>query len=336
MVSNYGLLAEGPGKLVGTELEVYEPGEGEVLIRNESIAQNPVDWKSVEYNVLIPKLPAVVGVDTAGVVEKVGPGVSNLKPGDRVLTMTRIAQNSRFGTYQRYSIGKAFSTLKLPEAYSFDEGATIPLGYYTAAVGLFCDLGLPVPQMASGGLGGAQTQQGKPILVWGAASSVGMYAVQLAALAGYKVIATASKKNWELVKGLGAAEVIDYKDPEVVEKIKKAAPDLELIYDAVSENGSCEAGVKALANGGEIVTTLPFRNAPANVKVHEVFAAVIYQDPEKAKVVNDLLERLLQAGKLRPNPVKVMPNGLKSVEEGWKLMRDGKVSGQKLIYHPQE
>jgi len=94
--------------------------------------------------------------------------------------------------------------------------------------------------------------------------------------------------------------------------------------------------MKALANGGQLVATLEVADPPANVKVHDVFGGSNYYDEKKAELVNGLLERLLQAGKLKPNPIKVMPNGLKSVEEGWQLMREGKVSGQKLIYHPQE
>jgi NADPH:quinone reductase-like Zn-dependent oxidoreductase len=140
-------------------------------------------------------------------------------------------------------------TIELPDNISFEESATFPLASITAALIIFQQLGFPFPGEGS---------KKVPFLVWGGASSVGMYACQFAHLAGATVIATASKENHELLKSVGAHSTFDYKDPDVIEQIKKASNGgVEYGIDAVSEPKTVGQGAKAYKSNGQIGLILP-------------------------------------------------------------------------------
>ncbi|EJT98746.1 GroES-like protein [Dacryopinax primogenitus] len=335
------LLRESPQKTPLTPpvpVELWEPEQGEVRIRIEAAAQNPVDWKQADFNFAIPSFPFILGVDVAGVIDKVGAGVTKFKIGDRVLSMAPLGKANKFGAYQKFSCAKVDATIGIPESYSFDEAVTIPLAYWTAALGIFPSLQVPIPLSTSGLVSPTVTDQ--TFLVWGGSSSVGALAVQLAAIAGFKVIATASPRNFEYVKSLGADHVLDYHDADIVEQIKVLAPNLRYAYDAISENGSTESVLSTLSySAPEVVTVLPFKGElPSGAKTHEVMAGCIYYPGHETKLTAllALWDVLMSQRKIKPNPVMLMPDGLGSIEEGFDLMRKGKVSGQKIVYHPWE
>lgn len=115
--------------------------------------------------------------------------------------------------------------------------------------------------------------------MWGGASAVGGFAIQLAVLAGLKVFATASPKNFDYVKKLGASEAFDYNDPEVVSKIKTAGGGkIRFVYDAISENGSTEKSVEVLDGQGKVVLTLqePEGLQKNGVEVLKTFVGLIF------------------------------------------------------------
>ena len=140
-------------------------------------------------------------------------------------------------------------TIALPDSMSFEEGSTLPLATITACLVIFQQLGFPLP-----GTG----KKNVPFLVWGGASSVGMYAIQFAALAGATVIATASKDNHDLLKSLGAKYTFDYKDSDVIDQIKKAAGgEVEYGIDCVSLPETVGQAAKAYGSNGKIGLILP-------------------------------------------------------------------------------
>lgn len=153
------------------------------------------------------------------------------------------------GAYQEFvKVDKAL-TISLPDSLPFEEGAALPLASITAALVIFQQLGFPKP---------GEGKKEVPFLVWGGSSSVGMYAVQFANLAGATVIATASKDNHALLKRLGAKYTFDYKDADVIDEIKKAAGgEVEYGMDCVSEAKTVEQGSKAYASHGKIGLILP-------------------------------------------------------------------------------
>ncbi|EJT98636.1 GroES-like protein [Dacryopinax primogenitus] len=317
-----------------TLLPFDEPqlGEGELLIANAAVAQNPVDWKQIDFDFGILGLPWVVGGDVAGTVYKVGPGVEGFKVGDRVISFVS-RTTARHSAFQTYSIGLASRTVPLPSTYTFEQGSTIPLTFVTAGAGLEAALGIKLPAPPAQL---PEASKGEPLLVWGGSSSVGAFVIQLAKVAGYTVLSTASPKNHAYVKSLGASEVFDYHDPDVVNKIRLAAgPNLSKVYDSISENGSIEASVASItAPSGVVAAILTPKpeQSTASVKVVQTGAIRAQENPEIGKRVYGVLTALLEKGLLVPNPVKVIPGGLLGINEGLQLGREHKVSGEKLVY----
>lgn len=195
------------------------PAAGEIVVRNHAVAVNPVDWIMPYLGALrmFPwiKPPFILGSDLAGEVVAVGEGVTEVRPGDRVLAMAAGACKQRArsaeGAFQAYSIVLPRLTTVIPDHIAYAEACVIPLGAVTAACGLFQDdlLALDPP-----------TAHPRPrdewVIIWGGSTSVGSNAIQLAAAAGYSVLTTASPKNFDYVRALGAAEVFDYNSPTVV------------------------------------------------------------------------------------------------------------------------
>ncbi|KZS95260.1 GroES-like protein [Sistotremastrum niveocremeum HHB9708] len=308
--------------------------EGDLLLENVAAAQNPVDAKQLDNDFGIPSIPWVLGGDVAGTVYKVGPGVTKFAVGDRVISFLE-RKTARHSGYQTYSIAAESRTVKLPEKYSFEAGSTIPLAYITAAAGIADVFGIDLPSPKNPNV---PSYAGEPFLVWGGSGSVGAYAVQLAHSLGFTVISTASPANHEYVKSLGAKYVFDYRDADVVSKIRQAAgPNLSKVYDSVSENGSVQASVQSITSptGGKvaIILGLPTPDpSTSNVKVVATGARKAQEVPAVGEASYWYLAELLNKGTFIPNKVKVIPKGLLGVNEGFDLQRQHKISGEKLVY----
>jgi NADPH2:quinone reductase len=168
------------------EREVPEPGPGEVRVRVFRSGVNPTDWKfraggmpgGMTYDEITP------GQDGAGVVDAVGEGVEHVQLGDRVWLV--LAQHGRpHGTAAEYTVQPAGRVVRLPDAASYDLGASVGVPAVTAHRALTAGEGGPA-RLGPGALGG------KVVLVAGGAGAVGNAAVQLARWAGASVITTVS------------------------------------------------------------------------------------------------------------------------------------------------
>ncbi|MGI5353169.1 NADP-dependent oxidoreductase [Streptomyces sp. CA-250714] len=182
----------GPEALEITEVPIPEPGPGQVLIRVEAAAVNPVDAATrsgllVDLGLLAPREVTGIGWDVAGRVDGVGDGVSAFAPGDRVIGL-RDRLDVPLGGYAEYVVLDADAVAAAPEGASAAEAATLPLNALTALQAL--DL-LALPP-------------GGTLLVTGAAGAVGGYAVELAALRGLRVVATAGAEDEPAVRAAGA------------------------------------------------------------------------------------------------------------------------------------
>lgn len=227
---------------------------------------------------IVTKYPTILGADAAGVVEEVGEGVGHLRPGQRVmacvpsLTLRGFLQTLRnhryctglglqdpsFATFQLYSKANANLTCAVPDGMTAEQASVLPLAIATASVGLFKKkyLGLPLPKATPQ----SETGEKKTLLVWGGSSSVGGTAVQLASAAGLRVVATASRGNFDKVKEIGADVVVDYHDADVVRQVLDAAEgDVVGVYDAVSTEASLGPIGAVLEEVGrrKVVTVLP-------------------------------------------------------------------------------
>ena len=293
-----------------------------------------VDFKIQQSGFFIKNYPTILGSDIAGNVEACGDGVTHFKTGDKVTGFAAVisGQNMDHGAFQEYTVLKDNCATKLPSSMSFDEGSILPMAVATSGVGIFVDLDVPrPPQKQKGGF-----------LVWGGSSSVGTAAVQIATSLGFIVYAVASAHNHDYVKSLGATEVFDYNQSDVVKKImsaaKAAGTDIKYAYDAISEHGSAPQSAAVLEGfgGGKLVLTLPWpedAKKPSNVTVKNTGAFRIATDQQDFGrwLFNDWLEKALTDKTFVPSPaIEKVEGGLASVQKALDQHAKG-VSGKKLV-----
>lgn len=218
----------GPAVLSLAERPVPECGPGDVRVRILVSGVNPTDWKSrtgdgpghpTAFPVMVPNQ------DGSGVVDAVGTGVQDLQPGSRVWVW-EAAYERADGTAQEYVVLPARQVVPLPDAASFDLGASLGIPALTAHRCLTVMQGRP-DRLSPGALKGAS------ILVIGGAGAVGHATIQLARWAGARVVATVSSPaKADLARRAGADEVVDYTSDGWVEAARRAVPDgVDLIVE---------------------------------------------------------------------------------------------------------
>ncbi|EKG10963.1 Alcohol dehydrogenase superfamily zinc-containing [Macrophomina phaseolina MS6] len=326
----------------GKPLKVSEapdpkPGAGEVVIKNAAIAINPVDWKIQKAGLFIKQYPSILGTDVAGTIEEVGEGVDRLKKGQRVIghMVSLSTGDTASAAFQLYS--KTFEILvsPIPDSLSFEEATVLPLAISTASAGLYQKTHLALPYPSTN-----PQPTGQTLLVWGGSSSVGATAIQLAAASGLKVVATASSKNHDFVKSLGAAAVIDYNSSNVVDEILAAIEQqggkFAGAYDAISEPGSLKhiGAVTDKLGPSPVAVVLPPPEGLTKTSEHKhVFAiSIALQHKEVGDAVwRKFIPEALASGqfKAKPDPL-VVGKGLEKVQEGLDKQQAG-VSAKKVV-----
>ncbi|KAI9690456.1 MAG: hypothetical protein M1822_009419 [Bathelium mastoideum] len=314
---------------------LWTPEKNEVLVKNHAIAINPIDgdlqtiaWWPLNY-------PAILGHDVAGEVMAVGADVAHLKEGDRVVghAVGMATKQSQHGGFQAYTILQTNMVSTIPDDVTFESACVIPLGCSTAAGGLFQDshLGLQLPSEPP------RQPTGQTLLVWGGSSSVGSNAIQLAVAAGYEVIATASPKNFEYVKQLGAAEVLDYRSSTISDDLQSAFKG-KTIAGALDSIGGAAWGicmdVVHKTPGAKCVATTKrgFPDPPEGVTIKHIFGTGIKDNTVGAAVYEDFLPKALKVGTFVPAPLpQVTGKGLQSVQGVVDSYRKKGVSARKLV-----
>jgi len=341
MASNPNVAAvieEGKARVTIKERPVPTPGPHELLVRNHAVAANPADWKIQYYNIFVESYPNVLGSDVCGIVIAVGESVTRFKPGDRVMGFAAVIYNSKIdhGAWQTYTLLRDIATAKIPDTMSFEEGSVFPMAFATAAIGLFVNLDIPRPTTAPS----ADTSA---LLVWGASSSVGSATVQIAKALGLKVFATASSANHEYVKSLGAAEVFDYHDPNVVSNILASAKKSDMVitkgFDAISENGSMKFAADVLFRGGEggvLAIVLPWPTDDPKPEGVEVTSAVALRTGTDQSELgewffNEWLENAIVKKTVVPAPrIQLIDGGIEATQKVFDILKGG-VSATKLV-----
>ena len=313
----------------------WTPEENEILVRNHAVAINPVDGGLQSLAFFPLNYPTILGQDIAGEVVAVGPNVTRFDKGARVLAhavglATKQLQHSAF---QAYTVVQTNMASEIPKAISFERAVVIPLGLSTAASGLFQDdfLNLQFPTMPP------QKQTGKTLLIWGGASSVGSNAIQLAVAAGYEVVTTASPKNFDYVKKLGANAVYDYNDSTVGDQLLKFFDDDKTIAGALDCIGgpawSICIDIVHKSRGSKFVATTKrgFPDPPEGVKIKNIFATTIKDNAVGKAVYEDFLPKALETGTFVPAPEPLVTGkGLESVQAAVDIHGKG-VSARKVV-----
>ncbi|MDI1444574.1 NADP-dependent oxidoreductase [Polyangium sp. 6x1] len=272
----------GPGVLRLEEVRRPEPGRGEILVRVHAAGVNPVDGKTRSGRGAAGRItrpfPIILGWDFSGTVEALGEGVTEFAPGAEVYGMVRIPDE---GTYAEYVVVPVEHAAPKPKTLGHEEAAAVPLVALTAHQALF---------------GAANLSPGQTVLIHAGAGGVGHVAVQFAR--GCRVLATASARNHDFVRSLGAAQVIDYENERFEERVRGA----DVVLDTVGGEVQIRS-FSVLKWGGTLVS---IRSTPS--------AAIAEQRGVRAKSVfvqpnGEQLRRLaarIDAREVRPRVTCVL------------------------------
>ncbi|MER5170662.1 NADP-dependent oxidoreductase [Thioclava kandeliae] len=293
----------GPNSVVHlSEAERPVPRAGEVLVRVLAAGVNPVDWKirSGAGARMGMTLPIRLGSEYVGIVEQTGEGVTNFSAGDEVFGMVKT------GAFSEYLTVPAVDIARKPEGLGLKKAAALPLAGTTAWQAMFDEAGLV---------------EGQRLLITGASGGVGTLAVQLAKAAGAHVTALCSTRNIDLVRGLGADEVVDY----TACRFEDFVHDMDVVFDTVGAE-TFQQAFATLRRGGVMVTVVAFPEgdeaARYGVTVKRSFTA------SNAETLGRI-GALAEAGKLVPRIERTF--GLSEVKDALELSENGRARGKIVL-----
>jgi NADPH:quinone reductase-like Zn-dependent oxidoreductase len=295
-----------PETLRLAEVDKPVPDADKALVKVLAVSVNAADWHLLRGKPLFSRATLgllrpkhkILGVDIAGQVEAVGPGVTRFQPGDEVYANLL---DHGYGGFAEYVSAPVEVVSSKPAKLSFEEAAAVPMAAVTALQGLRHH---------------GELQPAQQVLINGATGGVGSFAVQLAKSSGAEVTAVTSTGNLDLVRSLGADHVIDYTTTDFVGGGRR----YDLILDTVG-NRSVPDLRRALAEGGKAAVTgftsvakLLGVSLRGGKDVAQVQAHVTAQDLE-------LLSELIEAGKVRPQidrryPFAEIPAAIAYLEQG--------------------
>ncbi|MFJ9562822.1 NADP-dependent oxidoreductase [Streptomyces fuscichromogenes] len=294
----------GPDVLELTGVERPEAGPGSVLVRVKAAGVNPVDWHVVAghlNSVLKVSLPLVPGFDVAGVVEAVGPDVTQFAVGDEVFGYVR-TREVQYGTYAEFVAAPVETLARKPAALDWRESAGLPL------------VGLTALQALDRVNAGA----GETVLVHAAAGGVGSAAVQIAVARGARVIGTASERNHDFLRSLGAEPVV-YGDG-LAERVRDLAPEgVDVAFDCIGGD-AVAVSQKVLKDPSRVVSIV-------DPQVAQVGGHHVFTQPVPADLA--VLAELADSGRLGVHVDQVLPLG--DAAEALRLSRAGRVRGKIVL-----
>jgi NADPH2:quinone reductase len=328
-----------PDVLREIERPVPDPGPGEVRVRIHVSGVNPTDWKSRRAPGPAPFDEVVPNQDGAGVVDAVGPGVTELRPGQRVWVWEAAWQRPD-GTAQEYVVLPVDHVVPLPDDASFDLGASLGIPALTAHRCLTVADGGP-ERLRPGAL------DGRIVLVQGGAGAVGHAAIQLARWAGARVVTTVSSpEKAELARRAGAHHVINYREGDAATAVREVAPDgVDLVVEvAPAPNASLDeavvgrdATVAIYANNGGDEVTLAIRPHMTRSTRFQFVLVYTVPDPAKRNAVQDVAaavaDGVLGVGEENGLPLHRFP--LERTAEAHAAVEDG-VTGKVLVELPAD
>ncbi|KAL2841140.1 alcohol dehydrogenase [Aspergillus pseudoustus] len=338
------------------------PQGREVQVRVEWVPAAPLDVYQVDAG-LMAEFPQCLGDSGAGTVVATGPEVQHLSTGDRVFGF--FFHNAHEKGQQVYITAPEHLFGKVgPRHGSLRGCGDLPTNFCTSFYTLSdkLQLDLPWPRPASF----TPSDVDRPILIWGAGSSVGHFAVQILKYWGYtNVLVTASSKHHEKLKAYGARHAFDYRDPNIVASITSCISDYVgsgnggslRVFDTITSKHSSLAPIAKIATlpGSIVAAVLPVVINPASdpaglqlsadlaaeaewapgVQVHPVISYA-YEANEflRDHLQPDIMATLLAQGAIEPNKIRIVDGDslLERATRAMEIMRSGTVSGERLVW----
>ncbi|ESQ01224.1 NADP-dependent oxidoreductase [Streptomyces sp. CHA1] len=297
----------GPEVLHETRVPRPEPGPGEILVAVRAAGVNPTDWKHRAQAGFVDRLPLILGWDVSGVVEAVGYGVTLFAPGEEVFGMLPYPHGS--GSHAEYVVGPARAFTRKPTVIDHVQAGALPLVSLTAYQAL----------IDTAGIG-----PGQRVLIHAAAGGVGHVAVQIAKAHGAYVIGTASAPKHDLLRELGADEVVDYRTTDVAE----AVDGVDMVLDPLGGETRARS-VGLLRPGGTLVSLLSGGSAEEAARAAErgVRTATMLVEADHAGM--NAVADLVAAGALRPRVEATFP--LAEAAAAHRLGETGRTTGKIVL-----
>ncbi|MBV9840102.1 MAG: NADP-dependent oxidoreductase [Sphingomonadaceae bacterium] len=283
-----------PEVLQPAEVEMPQPGAGQILVKIAAAAVNPADykWREGMFRAHIPlPLPHVVGYDAAGTVEALGGGVDRFAPGDRVIVHLDAIEK---GGYAEYAVRDAAVCAKVPDGLDMAIAAALPTGGLTG-----------VQQIEEH----VRPEPGQTVLITGATGAVGRFALHAALAMGVKVVAAVRRSQFAEAERLGATQVIE---------LGGNIPD-DLAFDHVADTvGGPEVAAlcRRMRPGGRIITVSTTPIDPAGLPATPQFIG-LHPDAERlARLAADVASGTLEVPIARRMPLEQAAEAQRLVEAG--------------------
>jgi len=348
MSKNHAVVVQKPGEARIQETSVPKLRDDYILVKTKAVALNPTDYKHVDF---LTSKGARIGCDYSGIVEEVGPKVTKpFKKGDRVCGFCHGGNemNHEDGAFGEHITAKGDVQIHVPENLTFEEAGTLGVGVTTVGQGLYQSLQLPLPNKPA--------TQKTYLLIYGGSTATGSLAIQYAKLSGLTVAVTCSPRNFDYVKSLGADAVFDYNSATCSKDINTWSQDsIHHAFDCISEGSSPSITIHAMSSQGGIYSTLlpvpesDVRKLNPKVQYKTTLAYTVLgeffkfgpqdmpgkpEDFEFGKMFWELSRELLKQGKVKVHRLSLNKygKGFEGVLKGMDAMRQGKVSGEKLVF----
>lgn len=305
----------GPEVMKLEEVDKPDVQQGEVLIKTEYAAVNPVDWKIREGMLkdhLPCAFPAILGWDVAGIVERVSKEIKDLRVGDFVYAYCRRPLVKQ-GTFAEYVAFEAKHVAPKPSNISMAQAASLPLVTLTAWQSLF---------------NFAAIGKGSRILIHGGAGGVGSMAIQLAKYAGGQVMTTTSSKNFAYVRNLGADQIVDYHTEDFVERAMQLYPEgMDLVFDCVGGK-TFHRSLQLVKKGGSLVSICNLIDASYGAE-KGVKSGYVFVTPNGAQLSS--IARLVEEGIIIPPHIEEY--SFEEAPQALEKNRQGHTQGKIVLKH---